>query len=113
MLEDHFLLAEDLRKVLEDSGAEVVGPFSEAAPAIAAVDRRRPTCAVVDINLGSGASFVPAKALLARSVPVIFVTGYDADVIPPDLSPAVYLQKPASKDDILNAVETLCGRAGD
>ena len=109
MLEDHFLLAEDLRELREEAGAEVVGPFSDAALAIAAVDQQRPTCAIVDINLGSGASFVPAKALLARKVPVLFVSGYDADVVPPDLSPVLYLRKPARKEEILHAVEILCG----
>src|SRR4051794_34391683 len=76
VIEDVYVLAEHVRKLLVSEGAAVVGPYADGADAVAAADRTKPSCALVDINLGSGASFVPAKALEARGVPVAFLTGY-------------------------------------
>lgn len=104
VLEDDFYLADDTREALEIAGATVVGPFSDAADAIVAVDRQKPTCALVDINLGRGANFAPAKALLARGVPVIFVTGYEPEIIPAELQAAPVLQKPVETQAIIEAI---------
>jgi DNA-binding NarL/FixJ family response regulator len=112
VLEDDYFLADDSRNVLTDTGAAVVGPFWDAAEAIAAADRSKPDCAIVDVNLGRGPNFAPARALVARGVPVLFITGYDGDAIPEDLRDAPSLQKPAHKDRIVEAVATLCGRLG-
>lgn len=111
VVEDQFLLAEDLRRLLNEAGAEVVGPFRDARSAIAAARQRRPTCAIVDINLGDGPDFDAAKALLAAGVSIVFVTGYEADVFPAALAHLPHVRKPARREDILTAVETLCSHA--
>jgi ActR/RegA family two-component response regulator len=108
VLEDQFLLADDLRREFEDAGAEVMGPFSDTAAAITHLDGRTPSCAVVDLNLGLGVDFSTARALVARGVPVIFVTGYDADTLPTDLAGSAHLLKPTQSEDVLDAVVTAC-----
>jgi DNA-binding response OmpR family regulator len=110
VLEDDFYLADDARYALEAAGARVVGPYGDAGDAIAEVDQRKPNCAVIDINLGRGPNFAPARALLARGVPIIFITGYDCEVIPEDLSGAVCMQKPVDGRRVVGAVEAICGR---
>lgn len=110
VVEDQFLLAEDLQRLLHEAGAEVVGPFRDAPPALAAAEQGKLACAIVDINLGDGPNFDAAEGLLARDVPVLFVTGYDPEVLPPTLSKAPHLRKPAKGEDILAAVEALCAR---
>lgn len=110
VLEDDYYLADDARQTLEDAGARVVGPFSDEMEAVSAADERKPNCALVDINLGAGPSFAAAKALLARGVPIILVTGYDEDSIPPEFGEAPRLQKPVELHKILRAVRLVCGR---
>jgi FixJ family two-component response regulator len=108
VLEDDYYLADDTAKALEEAGATVHGPFSDAADAIAFADREKPGCAVVDVNLGRGPNFAPARALLARGVSIIFVTGYDGEVIPEDLRTVPCLQKPVSEARLLSAVGSAC-----
>jgi DNA-binding NarL/FixJ family response regulator len=111
LVEDQYLLADELRRALADAGAEVVGPFSDAALAVAAADQAKPNCAILDINLGEGASFVPAKALLARKVPVAFVTGYGEEAIPPEMRELPHFLKPPNIEEIIDGVMLMCGGA--
>jgi DNA-binding LytR/AlgR family response regulator len=110
VLEDNYLLADDARRALAEAGARIVGPFRDACEAIASLEDQRPDCAVVDVNLGQGPSFAPARALLSHGVPVIFVTGYDEDMIPADLSHFPRVQKPATDHAIVEAVGWTCRR---
>jgi DNA-binding LytR/AlgR family response regulator len=61
------------------------------------------------VNLGQGPSFEPALELLARGVPVVLVTGYDAKVIPAELAKLPYLQKPVDARHVVKAVREVCG----
>jgi len=112
VLEDDFYLADDAKHTLEDAGARVVGPFADPAEAVSAAGARKPGCALVDINLGGGPNFTAAHALRAMGVPIIFLTGYDTEVIPEDLRDAPCLQKPIEPHRILKAVSSLCGVDG-
>ncbi|MCR5876901.1 response regulator [Phenylobacterium sp. J426] len=108
VLEDDYYLADDARRTLENAGARVIGPFYDPDHAVQAAEARKPTCALVDINLGDGLSFVAAERLQAGGVPIIFVTGYDAEMIPPALQDAPRLQKPIEPHAVLQAVRTVC-----
>jgi FixJ family two-component response regulator len=111
VLEDEYILADDARRVLTRAGAEVVGPFGTAGEALAAVQRRRPHCAVLDVDLGSGADFGPARALKERGVPLVFFTGYDMAVVPADLRKERFLEKPVFMAAIVDVVASACGRS--
>ena len=94
VVEDDFYLASDLAAALQDAGAEVRGPFATEADALQALGREAPTAAVVDLNLGGGGPrFTVARQLIAHSVPFLFLTGYDSDVIPPDLTGVRRIEK--------------------
>jgi DNA-binding response OmpR family regulator len=110
VLEDDYFLAHDAKDALERAGARVVGPYHDAAQAIAEVDREKPNCALVDVNLGRGPNFAPARALIARGVPVAFLTGYDIEALPDDLADMPWLQKPINEGGVVSAVQTICGR---
>jgi CheY-like chemotaxis protein len=83
VVEDDYYLATDAQIALAKAGATVVGPSARTDEGLSLLDQRRPDCAVLDINLGSGPCFVLARELRTRSVPFVFVTGYDASIIPP------------------------------
>jgi CheY-like chemotaxis protein len=109
VLERDSFVADDARRALQGAGARVVGPFQDAADAIAEVDRRPPSCALVDINLGRGPNFATARALIARGIPVVFITGYEAGPIPADLEKVPRLQKPVNGRKAIIAVKAICG----
>lgn len=109
VVEDDFFLAEESREALEEAGATVLGPYGRADEAIGSLDENLPECAVLDLNLGSGPSFEVARAVKARGVPMFLVTGYDENIIPPDLAGTPCLQKPVGRAKLVQAVTELLG----
>src|SRR4051794_18564375 len=83
VVEDEYLIAASLARELEGRGAEVVGPAGSVRDALALVEAEgdRLDGAVLDINLRDERVYPVADALVARGVPFIFLTGYDARVI--------------------------------
>lgn len=108
LVEDEYFQAMDAKRWLEDAGAEVIGPAARAEdlPALlgGGVD-----VAVLDINLGDGASFSAAETLRSRGVPFLFLTGYDCGGIPAGMAGVPCLPKPAQERQIIDAIEALIG----
>lgn len=110
ILEDDYYQAHDCREMLESAGAEVIA-ISATIPDLPALLEKGPIHAVlIDINLGHGMSFDFARELKARAIPFVFLTGYDAQMLPDDLSGSAYLSKPADCGRIVSA---LASQAGD
>lgn len=85
VVEDDFMVAEDIRRKLEGLGARVLGPVPNTARAMRLIDSGQEIDgATVDVRLGSEKSFAVADALRARGVPFVFVTG-DRDWAVPDV----------------------------
>ncbi len=84
VVEDDYLVAMDIARALERAGAEVI--------------------AILDINLGGEMAFPVADALMARGVPFIFATGYDAQVIPLRFTHVKRCEKPMASEQICEAL---------
>lgn len=105
VVEDEFLIAEDLRESLEDLGAEVVGPFATVAAALAALDRgERIDGATLDVRLGREKSYPVAEALQARGLPFVLLTGYSDRALPDHLRGAPRCAKPFDLGKIVRAL---------
>jgi len=107
VVEDDYYLATDAQIALTKAGATVLGPSSRADESLSLIAGDRPDCAVLDINLGSGPSFALAEALRERSVPFLFLTGYDASVIPPAFANVERLEKPVNVARLVSSVAGL------
>jgi CheY-like chemotaxis protein len=83
IVEDDYLVAQVLVDLLEDAGAEVIGPIGWIDEAVALIEdgSQKLDGAVLDINLHGKKSYPVADALAARSVGFVFATGYGAGVI--------------------------------
>ena len=57
--------------------------------------------ALIDINLGQGLSFDFARQLREKGIPFVFLTGYDAAILPEDLADAACISKPADRARVL------------
>lgn len=109
VLEDEYFLADDLRRAIEERGAEVIGPFSTVEAALGGLDAPRPDCAVLDVNLRGRYSFPLFDRLMEREVPFIIVSGYDREALPRDYSSAPYFTKPFDMDALLDCVDEVIG----
>ncbi|WP_068090324.1 response regulator [Novosphingobium rosa] len=95
VVEDQFMLAQDICNELEEAGAEVIGPEPSLERALARIAQEpHIDGAVLDISLGDGTSFPIADLLTERNVPFLFASGYDDEAVA-DLYPhAVSCAKP-------------------
>ena len=73
---------------------EKLRPFSTEPSALAWLEAHQSSAALLDINLGHGASFQIAALLKARKIPFIFITGYESAMIPAHFAGHMRLQKP-------------------
>lgn len=98
LVEDEYLVAEDMAYELRRLGFEVLGPIANVALALRLVDRE-PVIdgAVLDVNLNGESSYDVADALLARDVPFAFMTGYDENSLPARFAAVARFNKPVTR----------------
>jgi CheY-like chemotaxis protein len=110
VVEDEYLIADDMRGALLDAGAEVLGPVPtlDAAMSLVAAEPRL-DAALLDINLGGTMVFDLADTLTSRSVPFVFATGYDDSAIPDRFADVPRLEKPVKPRKVLAALGPLLG----
>ena len=76
VLEDNFLIAAEIRSVLQEFGARDITLVENNAKAVAALEQNRPNCALIDLNLGKEDSLETALYLRKNDIPFLFLTGY-------------------------------------
>jgi len=95
VVEDNYLIADHVCSVLEREACTVLGPAPRLAPALElARGAESLDGAVLDINLDGETCFPVARALAERSVPFVFLTGYERAIIPAEFSAIQVLTKP-------------------
>lgn len=95
VVEDEYLLADDLREALTQAGAQVLWPVPSVDDAQALIAREAAIdAAVLDINLRGEMVFPVADLLAARGVPFAFATGYDEWALPERFVGAPRVEKP-------------------
>jgi CheY-like chemotaxis protein len=108
VVEDEYLIADDIRDLLTRDGAEVVGPVATADAAAALVESDdRIDAALLDVNLRGDTDFAFADMLFTRNVPFAFATGYDREIIPDRFQAAPRLEKPLNPRQIVSAIDAL------
>lgn len=108
IVEDEYMLADELRCEFGDAGATVVGPVGTVADALALARREaRIDGAVLDVNLRGEMAFPLADLLIERGVPFVFTTGYDESIIPDRFSKILRCEKPIAVDGIIRALGRL------
>lgn len=101
IIEDDYLIAEDLRMTCEEAHCLVIGPARNEADALFIVHNEIPDIAIVDLNLGEGMTTRVPDVLRQHNIPFCIATAFDRDSIPEGLGDVPYLQKPVRKDALL------------
>ena len=78
IVEDSYLIAWSLRRMLSDLGCSVVGPAATVDQAIEMIEGDGCDAAILDVNLGAETSLPVAESLSSRGLPFFFVTGYSS-----------------------------------
>lgn len=96
LVEDDFIVAYDMQTMLEEQGADVLGPASSLSEARELLARSSPNVAVLDVNLNGELVFPLAEDLQSRGIPYLFATAYadDERLYPPLSKQAPRLAKP-------------------
>ena len=107
VVEDQYLVAEEMRRMVIALGGEVVGPVARAAPGLDVIARQGIDLALLDINLGGDDVYPLAEELLRRDAPFFFVTGSEPWVIPEMFRDVPRLEKPVTSKILSDAVQRL------
>jgi len=116
LVEDHTIVREGLRAVLEAAGLQVVGESAQVAQALDDITRLRPDLVLLDLGLGERSGLDLLTHLRERSLPtrVLVLTVSDrpwhmAEAM--RLGAAGYVLKGASGEEVLRAIhDVLHGR---
>jgi len=105
VVEDEYLLADDLCAELTEREALVVGPAATVEQGLELL-RNTPKLdgAILDVNLRGEPVFLLADELIARKLPFVFTTGYDASVIPDRFSQVTRCEKPVQIAQVMDAI---------
>lgn len=104
VVEDEYFLANDLSDLLGEEGFAIVGPHGSLFGALKAIAAETPAIGMLDVNLQGEMCYPLIDELLARSVPVVIVTGYDGQALPQRFEACVRVVKPYCRADILSAI---------
>ena len=97
VVEDDYLIGQDLLEELLRCDADVMGPVASVAEALALLQLRPlPYMAILDIKVRDGLVYPVADVLQHLGVPFIFATGYDRSAIPRAYADVALAQKPVA-----------------
>lgn len=108
VVEDEFLIADDVTALLRDVGADVIGPAASLPEAMRlAGDSEHIDAAVLNIDLGGVLVFPLADELQARGVSFLFLTGYGDSTIPDQYAAIPCCRKPTGAACVLDELNVL------
>jgi CheY-like chemotaxis protein len=110
VVEDEYFIASDLKRMLGAQDAIIVGPVGDLETGMSLAETEPLDAAVLDVNLAGSFSYPVAERLRARSVPLMFLTGYDEWSVPEAYRAIPRLSKPYSTEAALDMLERLCAR---
>ena len=112
LVDDHAIVREGLRAVLEVAGHEVVGEATEPTRALAELNALRPDVLLLDLALGESSGFEVLAGIAARELPVrVLVLSMSAQ--PRHVAEALrlgasgYVLKGSAAADLLRAIDAV------
>ena len=107
VVEDEFLLADDLTRSLHAEGAVVVGPAPTVEQALNLLQGGGVDAAVLDVNLRDSVIYPVLRTLEQREIPFLLTTGYDEAVVPEQYRKAPRVSKPYDIAEVVQHLVTM------
>jgi CheY-like chemotaxis protein len=105
IVEDEYLIAQEMVCQFRAAGAEVVGPVATVRGALELVKKAvRLDGAVIDINLRGEMAYPVADALVRRGIPLVIATGYDVNTLPARYDGLPACEKPIDVQRVARAL---------
>lgn len=104
VVEDEYLIAEDVAAELRRAGAKVVGPAGSMPHGIRLMAQGLPDVAVLDINPRETLAYPLLDQLIEAGVQVVITSGYDEEMIPERYRHLSRCDKPASAASVVRAL---------
>jgi two-component SAPR family response regulator len=104
IIEDQFLIAEEMSRAVRSLGGQVVGPLGTLEAAGEAIDKGAFDVAVLDVNLHGEMAFPLAEKLESRGAHFVFATGYEDWTIPEGFRQRPCLRKPVTARRLADAI---------
>ena len=105
VVEDEYMMADDLRRDLEKVGAQVVGPVPSVADALKILAQTDTLDgAILDVNLRGEKAYPVADALRERSVPFVLASGYEQWALPESYKDLPRCDKPVDLRHLARAL---------
>lgn len=108
VVEDNTWIGSELVFALEEAGAQPVGPVASVQEAIGLIASLPDLGgAALDVNLAGELVFPVAYDLARRSVPFVFLTGYDRSLVAVRFTDVPAFEKPVRPEEVLEALARL------
>lgn len=110
IVEDEFLIANDIRGIVTKLGHAVMGVAKSAAEALEAIKNEKPDIALLDINIIGATNGIELARILNKKHQInhLFITSYSDDSTVDEMNsthPLGYILKPFDKRDIKVALQ--------
>ncbi|GAB3942369.1 hypothetical protein GCM10028805_06900 [Spirosoma harenae] len=109
IVEDEYIIANDLELILDEAGYPVIGVADSVAEALALMDQQTPDIVLLDIYLkGKETGIDLAKQLEELSIPFIYISANDNKSVLEAVKatqPIGYIVKPFREKDIITTLE--------
>ena len=109
LVEDESLVAMLVEDLLAELGCEVVDSPANVEDALHAVETGGFDVAVLDVNLAGEHVDPVAGALVSRSIPIVFASGYGRDGVSRPFASAPVLAKPYNIQELAQALRAALG----
>jgi two-component system, response regulator PdtaR len=105
IVEDEFIIADEIASIVGDAGYTVVGPVGSVEAAERSLLDGAPDFAIVDANLRGGSSAGIAHRLRDLGVPFCVCTGYRFNDLKPTFGDVALLQKPVDGRTLIAVIK--------
>ena len=112
IVEDEFLVALEMSRIVEREGYTVVGPAASVDATRRVLAQQEVDVALLDINLRGELVFPIAEHLEATGLPYIFVTSSSPSSLPAEYRHRPLVQKPYFAELLLALIQELLTPAG-
>lgn len=110
VVEDDYLLADCLREILVEEGAQVVGPAATVQQALQLIKTQKVDGGLLDVNIARDMVYPVADKLMERGIAFSFCSGYEQRTVPDSYQHIPYRMKPFSPMGLAHALADLPAR---